>query len=58
MHRGLAELRLGQSDVAQKDFDAAVKLLPGLKQKIAEESKKVQAVAKVATGTSKTGTQK
>ncbi len=58
MSRGLAELRLGQSDVAQKDFDTAVRLVPGLKVRIAEESKKVQSVAKVAAGTSKTGAQK
>ena len=55
MSHSLAELRLGQSDVAQKDFDTAVRLVPGLKVRIAEESKKVQSVAKVAAGTSKNG---
>jgi Tfp pilus assembly protein PilF len=50
MNRGLAVLQLGQKDMAQKDFDAAVRLQPELKDRIAEATRKIHTSAKLVTG--------
>ena len=47
--RGLAELRLNRQDAAEKDFAAALKSDPSLKDSIAAERSKIRTVAKVAT---------
>ena len=41
VRRGVLELKQGNKDAAQKDFDAAVAVQPNLKDQVAEELKKV-----------------